>query len=91
VLPLPLEISALNAARWTPSRNNGSSRLSHTRLQLAPGTLVVLDETVLAAGQLNETGIGNLQVGAGVAVACLCTECAVWLDSWPGQVHAGSK
>jgi hypothetical protein len=65
VLPLPLEISSLNSARWSPSRDNGSTRLTHTRLQLAAGTLVVVDETVLATGQLNETGIVNLQV-------CLC-------------------
>lgn len=88
MLPLPLEVSALNAARWTPSRSNGSSRLSHTRLQLAPGTLVVLDETVLAAGQLHETGIGNLQVGARVAGSSLCR----WLGRWMAglaRVHTG--
>jgi hypothetical protein len=59
VVALPLEIEALNRQPWYPTKLNDST--SHGAvLQLAAGTVLVLDETAMSAGQLNETGLKNL-------------------------------
>ncbi len=34
-------------------------------LQLAPGTVLLLDETAMAPGQLSERGVASMQVGGG--------------------------
>eukprot|EP00183_Erythrolobus_madagascarensis_P007178 CAMPEP_0185847344 /NCGR_PEP_ID=MMETSP1354-20130828/2649_1 /TAXON_ID=708628 /ORGANISM="Erythrolobus madagascarensis, Strain CCMP3276" /LENGTH=218 /DNA_ID=CAMNT_0028547623 /DNA_START=12 /DNA_END=669 /DNA_ORIENTATION=- len=47
----------------TPVRDqSGSGRLRSSRLQVPDGTLIVLDETKLASGQLNQRGVRNVQV-----------------------------
>jgi hypothetical protein len=60
VCGLPLHIDLLNKQPWYPGRTQDQTFLSHAFLQLAPGSLVVLDETVMNAGQLQETGLKNL-------------------------------
>ena len=54
----------LNAAPLCPGRAAGCARLRAAPLQLAPGTSLVLDETMLSAGQLSAQGITNLKVTA---------------------------
>ena len=61
VAHLPLSIAGLNARSWTPKKDYGVNRLRSGPLQLAPGTVAVLDETALTSGQLRETGVRNVQ------------------------------
>jgi hypothetical protein len=63
---LPLSVPALNAQPWWPRRQPGSVRLTTGPLQLAAGTQLVLDETVLQAGTLNEVGLRNLAALQGI-------------------------
>eukprot|EP00775_Hariotina_reticulata_P001403 gene1403-1746_t len=58
---LPLTLTVLNASRWYPQQSAETSRLLRGRLQLPEGTLLLLDETEMAAGQLGDTGVKNLQ------------------------------
>eukprot|EP00890_Picochlorum_soloecismus_P000830 jgi/Picsp_1/1748/NSC_05220-R1_mgc79802 protein len=60
VCGLPLHIDLLNKQPWYPGRTQDQTFLSHAFLQLASGSIVVLDETVMSAGQLQETGLKNL-------------------------------
>jgi len=57
---LPLHIDLLNKQPWYPGRTQDQTFLSHAFLQLASGSVVLLDETVMNAGQLQETGLKNL-------------------------------
>lgn len=59
---LPLRIELLNKQPWYPGRFQDRSLLSNSPLQLSPGSILVLDETVMSTGQLNETGLKNLGV-----------------------------
>lgn len=60
-LHLPLTLPLLHNARFTPSSEDGTN-LNPGLLQLAPGTLLVLDEDGLGAGgALNERALKNLQ------------------------------
>ncbi|PSC74128.1 mini-chromosome maintenance complex-binding isoform A [Micractinium conductrix] len=59
-LALPLSVPALNARPWWPRRDLNTQRLVGGPLQLAANTQVLLDETVLATGTLNEVGLRNL-------------------------------
>ena len=61
VAHLPLSIAGLNARSWTPKKDYGVNRLRSGPLQLAPGTVAILDETALTSGQLRETGVRNVQ------------------------------
>jgi hypothetical protein len=60
---LPISISGLNRSTWAPHQLSGEDRLEQTALQLPRDALVLLDESFLEAsgGQLNQTGISNLQ------------------------------
>lgn len=60
VAHLPLSIASLNARLWVPRKDYGVNRLRSGPLQLAPGTVMILDETALSAGQLGETGVRNV-------------------------------
>ena len=53
---LPLSLGALNSSRLRPGRCPLSGRLAQAPLQLAPGTQVLLDETLLEPGTLTATG-----------------------------------
>merc|ERR1712048_1021343 len=63
-----LEVTAetLNAKRWRPRKDFVANRLVTGQLQLAPGTLLVLDETKMDEGQISPVGtksikaVGNL-------------------------------
>ncbi len=56
-----LSINDLNASRWSPVRDHELERIVPSPLQLSNETFLVLDETVLGEGQLNHTGVKNLQ------------------------------
>lgn len=57
---LPFTVPALNARSWTPKKDYVFNRLRAGPLQLAASTVLVLDETILEAGTLTETGIRNI-------------------------------
>jgi len=59
-MALPLTVDNLNARPWWPRRHGGTLRLMTGPLQLAPGTQMLLDETVMESGTLNEVGLRNL-------------------------------
>ena len=70
VVPLPLTIDFLNrSAPMAPKKDYGTNRLvpSPSLLQLPPRTQLLVDETALAAGQLNARGVRNLQAVAHLA------------------------
>jgi hypothetical protein len=59
VVPVDLSIESLNAHRFKPEKDYDEERLL-AGLQLAPGTVLVVDETRLAAGKLGETATRNI-------------------------------
>jgi hypothetical protein len=50
----------LNTRRWMPKKNYVANRLEAAQLQLASGTLLLLDETKMADCQLSPDGTKNL-------------------------------
>lgn len=59
---LTADVAGLNAKPWTPAKDpGGPNLLEPAALQLAPHTIVVVDETSMAAGQLSATGVANLR------------------------------
>lgn len=67
---LPLTVPALNSKRWYPQQCPATGRLFRGALQLTSGTLLLLDETGMGAGQLGEAGVKNLQVGSSTLGSC---------------------
>jgi hypothetical protein len=65
-LPLPLTLEKLNSASWVPRRGAEDLLMASGALQIAAGTQLVVDETVLQSGQLNETGLRNLAALQGI-------------------------
>jgi hypothetical protein len=63
-LLLPVRLDSLCTLDLSPFRldTDDSDRLHPGLLQLAPGTVLVLDESVLAEGQLDARGTRNVQV-----------------------------
>jgi|TARA_B110000967_G_scaffold160242_1_gene166073 hypothetical protein len=61
VAHLPLSIASLNARPWAPRKDYSTNRLRSGPLQLAPGTVVVLDETQLTQGTLSDVGVRNVR------------------------------
>lgn len=59
-LSLPLDVELLNKKPWYPCKSQGQSFLSDAALQLPSGSVIMLDETAMAAGQLTEVGLKNL-------------------------------
>ena len=57
---LALDIDSLNRSPWYPCKLQNQAFLSVAPLQLPAGTVVLLDETAMTAGQLTETGLKNL-------------------------------
>ncbi|KAJ8901645.1 hypothetical protein NDN08_003852 [Rhodosorus marinus] len=57
---IPVTIQSLNTENFVPKKNYAQNRLQSSRLQLPEGTVLVLDETNLEPGQLNERGLKNL-------------------------------
>jgi hypothetical protein len=52
--------NTLNTHRWRPKKDFIADRLVAAQLQLASGTLVILDETKMGTGQLSADGVKNL-------------------------------
>ena len=57
---LPLTRAMLDSAPLAPRKDYEANRLVAGALQLAPGTRLWLDETVMTDGQLSPTGVRNL-------------------------------
>jgi len=72
---VPLSLNFLNNSRLQPSRDINSNRLQATYLQISDGTHVLVDETILNEGNLNEMGVHNIR-----AVSQLVTSQAVTYD-----------
>ncbi|KAJ8025707.1 Mini-chromosome maintenance complex-binding protein [Holothuria leucospilota] len=57
---LPLTLTNLNSSRFTPKKDYSANRLKSGVLQLTDRTHVILDETVMEAGQLDTNGVQNV-------------------------------
>lgn len=57
---LELTSETLNTQKWRPRKDFVANRLVASQLQLAAGTLLVLDETRMAEGQLTADGVKAL-------------------------------
>ncbi|XP_065184738.1 mini-chromosome maintenance complex-binding protein-like [Sycon ciliatum] len=57
---LPMSLGHLNKQALCPKKDYSTNRLTTGQLQLSEGTVMLLDETALSEGQLNETGISNI-------------------------------
>ncbi|GFR39843.1 hypothetical protein Agub_g339 [Astrephomene gubernaculifera] len=64
---LPLTVEACNGVSWAPARDLSRERTAPSPLQLPPGTLLLLDETVMAPGQLSSRGVASMQALMAVA------------------------
>ena len=53
---LPISLSNMNSLRLSPCKDYEANRLLSGRLQLSPGTHLLLDETALENGQLDTRG-----------------------------------
>jgi len=58
---LPLSIANLNSARYAPKKDYAKNILQSGQLQLADGTHLLVDETLIQTGQLQESGVANFQ------------------------------
>ncbi|CAE8651791.1 unnamed protein product, partial [Polarella glacialis] len=54
---LPVTAESLSSGRWRPSKDFDANRLVSGKLQLAAGTVLVLDETTMSVGQMNADGV----------------------------------
>ncbi|KAH9515258.1 hypothetical protein Btru_014015, partial [Bulinus truncatus] len=63
---LDMSIENMNSLRLVPQKNYQTNRITAGMLQLAPSTHLVLDETVMQQGQLNNTGVLNVKALADV-------------------------
>lgn len=72
-----LEVSCktLSERRWKPSKDFVANRLLAAQLQLAPGTLLVLDETGLTTGALPVAGVDSIK-----AIGTLVTDRSLACD-----------
>mmetsp|Transcript_12977 Transcript_12977/g.35317 ORF Transcript_12977/g.35317 Transcript_12977/m.35317 type:complete len:641 (-) Transcript_12977:166-2088(-) len=57
---LPLNTQTLNTKKWRPVKDYQANRLVAGQLQLAHGTVLILDETGLAEGQVTAPGVKSL-------------------------------
>ena len=55
-----MTVDALNNSKLLPHKDMDTMVLHTGKLQLAPGTLLIVDETGMQPGTLNETGLKNL-------------------------------
>ncbi|CAK9013270.1 Mini-chromosome maintenance complex-binding protein (MCM-BP) (MCM-binding protein) (Protein E2F TARGET GENE 1) [Durusdinium trenchii] len=67
VLHLPVTPETLKQRRWTPQKDFDANRLRSGLLQLAPGTLLVFDETQMDTGPLDAAGLRAVQGIRGLA------------------------
>ncbi|CAA0837963.1 Mini-chromosome maintenance complex-binding protein [Striga hermonthica] len=59
---LPLTIDYLNTVSLAPKKDYSTNRLVSGFLQLAEGSHVIIDETLLQTGILNSTGVENARI-----------------------------
>ncbi|XP_078177648.1 E2F target protein 1 (ETG1) [Carex rostrata] len=59
---IPLTVEYLNTAMLQPKKDNQTGRLVMGVLQLAIGTHLTFDETVMQSGTLNSKGVENVQL-----------------------------
>ena len=57
---IDLSVEALNNSKLVPHKDMDTMVLHTGKLQLSPGTLLIINETQLQPGTLNETGLKNL-------------------------------
>jgi len=69
VVQLELNSQALNERKWRPRKDFEANRLVAGQLQLAAGTLLVIDETSMSEGKVGSHGVKSL-----AAIASLVTE-----------------
>lgn len=60
VVRIACDVPSLNGPPLWPRRDPASARLQRSPLQVAAGTLMLLDETRLEAGRLGDSGVKNL-------------------------------
>lgn len=58
---ISLSLETLNRERFMPSKDYKTLQLKSSELQLTAGTVLVLDETAMKAGNLIDQGVKNLQ------------------------------
>lgn len=66
----------LNAAKLTPRQDHASKCLIRGGLQMPEGLHLLIDETTMQPGQLNASGISNLQVECLVSVGATIVQAA---------------
>lgn len=62
-----LSVANLNSTTMIPKKDYDQNRLVAGMLQLANGTELLVDETRMDEGQLNENGVANLKAMAGIS------------------------
>jgi len=62
VVLLPMTIQNLCSSNFLPTKDYATNKLSPSILQVGDGTVLVVDETALKAGNLSAEGTKNLQV-----------------------------
>ena len=60
VVGVPLAIDLLNDRSFVPHKDYTTNRLVAGVLQLAPSTMLLVDETAMASGQVSQVGVANL-------------------------------
>eukprot|EP01138_Halocafeteria_seosinensis_P010925 gb/GECG01011158.1/.p1 GENE.gb/GECG01011158.1/~~gb/GECG01011158.1/.p1 ORF type:complete len:794 (+),score=102.15 gb/GECG01011158.1/:1-2382(+) len=63
---LPMRLNNLNGLRFNPKKSYETNRLNAGVLQLPAGSHLLVDETVMHTGKLDETGVKNIQALANV-------------------------
>eukprot|EP00854_Cymbomonas_tetramitiformis_P014472 gene14472-17106_t len=58
---MPFTVNYMNTEQLVPTKDYEANRLTIGRLQLAEGTHLVVDETALQTGKLEEAGVRNMQ------------------------------
>jgi len=58
---LDVDCQTLSERRWSPTKDYEANRLLSAQLQLAPGTLLVLDETKMGTGTLHPSGVKSIK------------------------------
>lgn len=74
VVKQPLSVGALNSGPWVPAKDYDSESLKPARLQLSPGTILLLDETAMEPGTLQAQGslFERCLVCVSVCLSVLC-------------------
>ena len=66
-IPITVSMSTLNAGPIYPKKNADSDTVIASKLQIAPGSVLIIDETSMGEGQLSAVGVKNLQALAEVS------------------------